>query len=409
MAEGIEIRHARSCRSHSGGRCNCQPTYRASVWSNRDRERIRKTFPSPAEAKTWRADALSALSKGALRAPKPTTVEKAWQTWYEGAKAGTIRNRSGDPFKPSALRAYSSAMRNRVLPELGSARLSDLRRPDLQEFADGLLAEGLSPSSVQVSLLPMRAIFRRAVSQGELAVNPCSGLELPAVRSRRERFASPEEAEALIAAVPEQDRAIWATAMYAGLRRGELRALRAEDIDLAAGVIRVERGWDPAEGAIELKSRAGRRKVPVAAVLRDYLLDHLARRQGSELIFGNTPESPFTANRLQRRADEAWKDAGLERLTPHAGRHTFASLMIAAGVNAKALSTFMGHAKIAITLDLYGHLMPGSEEEAADLLDTYLAAQRERAEDQARAAEPRDNGGTMMHVSSDPTRPDATA
>ena len=59
--------------------------------------------------------------------------------------------------------------------------------------------------------------------------------------------------------------------------------------------------------------------------------------------------------------------------------------MIAAGVNAKALTTFMGHASVSITLDRYGHLMPGSEEEAAGLLDTYLAAERERAEDAARA------------------------
>jgi hypothetical protein len=60
--------------------------------------------------------------------------------------------------------------------------------------------------------------------------------------------------------------------------------------------------------------------------------------------------------------------------------------MIAAGVNAKALQTFMGHANISITLDRYGHLMPGSEAEAADLLDAYLSAQRERAEEVARSA-----------------------
>jgi integrase len=207
------------------------------------------------------------------------------------------------------------------------------------------------------------------------------------VSGRRERYASPEEAEALIAAVPERDRATWATAMYGGRRLGELRALRVDDVDLAAGVIRVERGWDAVEGPIKLKSNAGRRKVPIAAILRDHLSEHLARsrRQGSELIFGKSATSPLTPNALQRRADLAWRDAGLERLTPHEGRHTFASLMIAAGVNAKALSTFMGHGKIAITLDRYGHLMPGSEAEAATLLDTYLSAQHERAEESGRA------------------------
>jgi integrase len=75
-----------------------------------------------------------------------------------------------------------------------------------------------------------------------------------------------------------------------------------------------------------------------------------------------------------------WRSAGLNRITLHECRHTFASLMVAAGVNAKALSTFMGHANISITLDRYGHLMPGSEAEAAELLDAYLAAQRKRSE-----------------------------
>jgi integrase len=109
-------------------------------------------------------------------------------------------------------------------------------------------------------------------------------------------------------------------------------------------------------------------------------------RRGPALIFGKTATVPFTPNMLQRRADQAWAEAGLERITPHSCRHTFASLMIAAGVNAKALSTFMGHAKIGITLDRYGHLMPGSEAEAAGLLDAYLGAERERGEDAARAA-----------------------
>lgn len=394
MAEGIRKRHSKGCRAREGGRCSCKAGYEAWVFSPRDRKKVRKTFTREAEAKSWRAEAKRALDQGTLRAPKPTTLRQAWETWIAGAKAGTIRNRSGDPFKPSALRAYRGAMENRVLPELGPIRLSELRRPDIQDFADSMVSKGLSPSSVQTTLLPLRAIFRRAISRGDLAVNPCSGLELPAVRGRRERFASPEEAEALISAAPELDRAIWATAMYAGLRLGELRALRVEDVDLAGGVIRVERGWDPVEGEIKLKSHAGRRKVPISAILRDFLIDHLARteREDSALVFGRAARDPFTANRVQGRADDAWKTANvrereqaeeedrepvlLERITPHACRHTFASLMIAAGVNAKALSTFMGHAKISITLDRYGHLMPGSEAEAADLLDAYLAAQK---------------------------------
>jgi integrase len=103
-------------------------------------------------------------------------------------------------------------------------------------------------------------------------------------------------------------------------------------------------------------------------------------------MFGRTASEPLGPESYQRRADAAWREAGLKRITPHECRHTYASLMIAAGVNAKALSTFMGHANIKITLDLYGHLFPGSESEAAALLDTYLAAQLAQADDAARAA-----------------------
>jgi integrase len=76
--------------------------------------------------------------------------------------------------------------------------------------------------------------------------------------SGRDRIATPEEAAALISALPSDLRAVWSTAFYGGMRRGELRALRWENVDLAAGVIRVEQSWDPKQGAVTPKSRKGR-------------------------------------------------------------------------------------------------------------------------------------------------------
>jgi integrase len=89
-------------------------------------------------------------------------------------------------------------------------------------------------------------------------------------------------------------------------------------------------------------------------------------------VFGTSSSQPFDPPTVARRAVREWERAGLHPITPHEARHTFASLMIAAGVNAKALSTYMGHASVTITFDRYGHLMPGNEEEAAALLDDYL-------------------------------------
>src|SRR5215211_5074242 len=304
MAEGIEVRHRKGCRAGDGKRCNCDPTYRASVWSDRDRKLIRKTFPRPAEAKNWRDDAKVALRHGTLRVATPQTVRQAADAWLDGARDGTIRTRSGDPYNPSAVRSYERALRLRVLPRFGDVRLSDLRLVDVQDFVDAMLNKGLNPSTIDVTLNPLRAIYRRAIARGELAVNPTRGLELPAIRGRRERFASPDEAAKLLNALPVEDRAVWATAMYAGLRRGELMALRWERLELGAGLMHVERGWDDREGEIETKGR-NRRKVPIPGALRDYLIEHRHRASGEGRVFGQG-EEPFDPRQLTQRADEAW-------------------------------------------------------------------------------------------------------
>jgi integrase len=352
------------------------------VWSARDQKRIRKTFPTLAAARSWRAEAQTAIHHGTLRAPTAVTVREAAEQLVEGMRSGRIRTRSGDLYKPSAIRGYEAALRDRILPALGGKRLAEVQRRDVQHLADDLLAQRLDPSTVRNALMPLRVIFRRAIEDGELAVNPTAHLRLPAVKGRRERIAAPEEARRLLAALPERDRALWATALYAGLRRGELLALRWEDLDLAKGVIHVERSYDDKSGVeIEPKSRAGRRNVPIVGALRDEVVAHKTRQgRDAGLVFGTTAKRPLDPAGAWRRAQTAWRRAGLDGIGLHEARHTFASILIAAGVNAKAITTYMGHASIQTTYDLYGKLMPGSEAEAAALVDAYLA----RADTQAR-------------------------
>jgi integrase len=370
---GIEVRHKKACASRRGARCNCQPSYQASVWSARESKRIRKTFPTLAEARAWRSETQTGVRRGTLRAPAHTTVAEAANELVTGMRSGGVRTRSGDAYKPSAIRSYAAALRDHVVPRIGRTRLGDVQRRDVQRIADDLIAEGRDPSTIRNALMPLRVIFRRAVEDGDVAVNPCTHLRLPAVRGRRERIASPQEAAQLLAALPGRDRPIWATALYAGLRRGELMALRWADLDLANGVIRVERAYDEKEHAeVDPKSRAGRRTLPIVGALRDILVEHKATQARAEgLVFGG--EAPFQPSNLWRRAQQAWKRAALEPIGLHEARHTFASILIAAGVNAKAITTYMGHASIQTTYDLYGKLMPGSEAEATALVDAYLA------------------------------------
>jgi integrase len=261
-----------------------------------------------------------------------------------------------------------------VLPALGHRKLSDVDATDVQDLADGLTAEGLSASTVHNTLDPLRVIYRRALRRKLLTVDPTKGLELRRPDGRRERIADHAEARALLAALPERERAVWACAFYGGLRRGELRALRWSDVDVPSRVIRVQRGWDAKDGEQDGKSAAANRRVPILDPLARELAAHKLRskRDGDALVFGRTDSEPFIPSTVRSRALKAWKGAKLDSIALHEARHTCASLMIAAGVNAKALSVIMGHATISITFDTYGHLMPGGLDEAAAAVNAYL-------------------------------------
>jgi integrase len=119
------------------------------------------------------------------------------------------------------------------------------------------------------------------------------------------RIASPAEAAALVESVREDARAVWATTLYAGLRLGEPLAPRDEDVDLALGVIRVERLWDPHEGIIEPKSRARRRSVPIVATrcVPISRRGKLRRRGPGSFFFGDRDR--FNRNALLNRANRA--------------------------------------------------------------------------------------------------------
>lgn len=182
-------------------------------------------------------------------------------------------------------------------------------------------------------------------------------------------------------------RSVWATAFYAGLRRGELQALRGSDLDLSRAEIHVHRSWDQHEGPIQPKSKAGIRTVPILAVLRDRL-GELDLPIGSALAFGREDGQCFDPKMINDRAKRAWAAVNelereraeregrapdlLQPITLHECRHTFASLLIDAGVNPKAIQEFMGHATIEETFSRYGHLMPGIRNQARELVDAYM-------------------------------------
>ncbi|MDP9223038.1 MAG: site-specific integrase, partial [Actinomycetota bacterium] len=252
-----------------------------------------------------------------------------------------------------------------------------------QDLADRLTGEGLAASTVQNTLDPLRVIFRRAIRRDVVAVDPTEHLELRRPKGQRDRIATPAEAVALLRALPDFERVLWATAFYTGLRRGELRALRWGDIDLPGRVMHVRRGWDDMEGEQDGKSDAAERDVPILDPLAPELGAHKLRTGGSgdQLVFGLTEEQPFYPSTVRNRVLATWAAANkkreaddqLEPIGLHEARHTCASVLIASGANPKVIQKVMGHATIGMTFDQYGHLMPGGLDEAAAAANAYLA------------------------------------
>jgi integrase len=253
------------------------------------------------------------------------------------------------------------------------------------------LDEGFSPSKIRSIVNAVRVLWRDfdllTDSDNQLLADPTRGLRLPSGGGRHERIADPAEARHLIDALKPGDRALWATAMYAGLRHGELRALQVRDVDLQRCRILVRRGWDEYEGEIDPKSESGIRPAVITEPLRRILAQHLKRtgRKDRDLVFGRTPTRPFNGRTISKRAHDAWAVARqredqensrppAERIRPiglQECRHSAVSQMLDAGIPIDKVSKFIGHASITITIDRYGHLLPGGETEAQALLDSY--------------------------------------
>jgi integrase len=390
LPEGIEERHSTSCSAHGSTRrareiwalegkrpprCTCQPTYRATVPYGSRGKRERRTFKKLEQAELWRTGRMRAIRDHRIDAPLKTTVRDAGERLLAGMRNGSVMTRSGGQYAGSVIASYESALRTCIYPMIGARRLDDIHRQDIQQIVDLLRTEGKAPSTINNLLSPLRVVFRHAVRRGEVPVSPMRDLEVPAARGVRDRFATKEQVRALLSALEDpQDRAFWAVAFYAGLRRGEIVALRWTDI--REQDISVERSWcDRTRRFKEPKTRHGRRLVPLPTGLAALLNAHrltTTEADLDQLIFANRAGNPAEPRRFQASAQRAWAAAGLEPFTPHEARHTYASLAAQAGVPIEDLSKYLGHSSITITADRYRHMYPEARETAAQLLDSYL-------------------------------------
>jgi len=297
-----------------------RPTYQASVFSAHESKRIRKAFATLAEARGWRAETQTGVRRGTLRAPAHTTVAEAAEELVEGMRSGRVRTRSGDPYKPSAIRSYAAALRDHVVPRIGRTRLGDVQHRDVQRIADELLAAGRDPSTIRNALMPLRAIFRARGRgrrrRGEPVHSPSpAGRPRPA---RAQRVAGRGRA-----AVGCSPRARSADLGDRAVRRSPPR--RADGA--ALGCRRPRERRHPRRACVRREgAHRGRAEEPrwppvgpIVGALRDLLVVHEARQDWRDgLVFGG--DAPFQPSNLWRRAQRAWSRAGLQPIGLHEAR-----------------------------------------------------------------------------------------
>jgi integrase len=338
------------------------------------------SFADVNEALSWYA-AAGEKAKPVLRerAAAGPSFSRLADEWWDGVKHGRIGKRRGKRgYSPTTLQGYDRSLRHVLIPEFGPRPAAEISAPEWQTFVDRLARDGLSRSRIANHLAVVRAIYSWACrpSRRLVPANPTIGVELPPVDEvKRDRAATADEAEALLAPLSPADRVPYALAFYAGLRRSEMDRLQWPDVDL-------ERLWLVVHKS---KSDAGTgRRLPIAAPLKPDLLRAfmLQRRPERGRVLGGVS---VTSGRLARRVDKAWakavadaRDDGqpltLEPIGLHECRHTYASFLMAAGYTLRELMEYMGHSSLQAT-ERYVKLLPqpaAGPDGAADRLNAYL-------------------------------------
>lgn len=311
--------------------------------------------------------------------PIPTLAE-----WLEEWSASRRHH-----LEASSTHSYRVMADAYLLPHLGDVRLDELDVRTIEATYARLLICGgrrgqpLGPRTVAYAHAILHRCLADAVRLGVLEANPAASAVIPrhAADGRGHRqlrvWDAAQVRHFLDVSADHPLADLWAVALGTGMRRGELLALRHGDVDLEAARLTVEVALAQIGGAVQLKRpKTGRsRTLSIDAST----LGHLERRiRGSRTDGADAPlfARPDGSHLLPSRISDVWRGyvrtLDLPPIRLHDLRHTHATLLLAAGVPIKVVSERLGHTKITMTLDVYAHVLPAMDREAADRLGDLL-------------------------------------
>jgi integrase len=320
---------------------------------------------------------LGEADEGMLPDPTTMTVGEYVRGWLMGALG----------VSPKTLERYQELAEHQIIPHLGVIKLKKLTPEHVQSW-HGTLMGGLSARTIGHAHRLLRLVLQSAVKNRSLSRNVAAVHSPPKVEDRELEILSAAQIPEVLSKLEGHTLyPIAALALATGVRRGELLGLQWGDVDLDRGTLRIERSVEETKAGLRIKppkTKRGRRNIglPLDAVtlLRNHKIRQLELRlqvglgniTPTTLVFGTVEgklSSPDNLSRDWRRTCNARK---LPRVSFHALRHTHVSMLIRKGVDILTISRRLGHSKAAVTLDVYGHLIDGADEAAANAITGLL-------------------------------------
>lgn len=352
----------------------------------RDEKGLPKTKSVLAKTKKECEEKLKALRdsiKGtAPERPKADMTFGAWMDrWYQTECKTTIR--------PKTQADYENRIYQHIIPELGHIPLSKLAPGDLQQFYIRLkqggrllrikeYGPGLSDRMVKSCHVTCRVALDRAVALGLILKNPARACKTPTTHPKEMQVLTQEEMQRLLIQAKENGcYELLLLELSTGLRRGELLALRWDDLDFQTGELRIERQVQRVKGKLTVtqpKTKSSSRTVilpePVLEILKSY-----RQSVNSRWMFPSPKkeDSPLDPTAVRKKLAVVLERAGCKHVRFHDLRHTFATNALEHGMDIKTLSAVIGHVSSATTLNVYAHVTDEMRQSAAVKIDRAIA------------------------------------
>jgi integrase len=332
--------------------------------------------------------AIEKAKRSDVVAPDKITVGEYMPEWLEDVK------KIG--YAPNSYRGRSCAIKNHIIPSLGNIAVQKLTNRHVQKWIAELAAKKLSGTTINMYYEILHTAMEDAINLNIISANPCRHIKLPKREKSERAVLTMEQAQRLL----DQVEGHWLMpiltfALATAMREGEILALHWSDIDFAASQLYVRRNvtYVPGQGSVEgpPKTASSERKITLPSFALDMLRAHSTAQKAQrvaaqtweehELVFPNTRNGKHmyqntVGNALKRALERAGLDS--KKFSFHNLRHSAASLLLAMGVQPKVVQEILGHSSIAMTMNLYGHLFPGMQEDAMEKLDAAFSFEKSK-------------------------------